>query len=93
MMLTQVRSQLAASAVPVRLVAGHNLYEEGDEADSFYVLQEGEGCSCSCSALGWLVLHCRAGLACGASGSVQLLAQGGLWKKIHSAVHTKWDAC
>ncbi len=37
----QVRAHLAASAVPVRLVAGHNLYEEGDEADCFYVLQEG----------------------------------------------------
>ncbi|GAB4823679.1 hypothetical protein N2152v2_010725 [Parachlorella kessleri] len=38
----EVRAQLAASATPVRLVAGHNLYEEGDDADAFYVLQEGE---------------------------------------------------
>ena len=43
----QVRAALAASAVPVRLVAGHNLYEEGDKADSFYLLQEGEHQVCA----------------------------------------------
>ena len=37
-----MRAQLASVALPVRLVAGHNLYEEGDAADSFYVLQEGK---------------------------------------------------
>lgn len=41
--LCQAKAQLAASAVPVRLVAGRNLYEEGEEADAFYMLQEG-GC-------------------------------------------------
>ncbi|KAL4447902.1 hypothetical protein ABPG75_005121 [Micractinium tetrahymenae] len=38
----QMRAQMADAALPVRLVAGHNLFEEGDEAGSFYVLQEGE---------------------------------------------------
>ncbi|KAL4442414.1 hypothetical protein ABPG77_004998 [Micractinium sp. CCAP 211/92] len=38
----EMRAQLADAALPVRLVAGHNLYEEGDTADSFFVLQEGE---------------------------------------------------
>lgn len=38
----QVLAQLAAGAMPVRLVAGHDLYEEGDEVDGFYVMQEGE---------------------------------------------------
>lgn len=37
----QMRAQLASVARPVRLVAGHNLFEEGDPADSFFVLQEG----------------------------------------------------
>lgn len=37
----QMRAQLADAARPVRLVAGHNLYEEGDDAGSFFVLQEG----------------------------------------------------
>ncbi len=36
-----MRAQLASVAVPVRMVAGHDLFEEGDAADSFYVLQEG----------------------------------------------------
>ena len=50
MPLTQMRAQLASVALPVRLVAGHNLFEEGDAADSFYVLQEGEtGSACICS--------------------------------------------
>ena len=40
--MPQVRANLAAAAVPVRLVAGHNLYEEGGAADSFFMLQEGE---------------------------------------------------
>jgi hypothetical protein len=38
----QIRARLAASAEPLRLVAGHSLYEEGDEAHMFYVLQAGE---------------------------------------------------
>lgn len=40
-LLPKVKAQLAAGAAPVRLVAGHNLYQEGEEADSFYMLQEG----------------------------------------------------
>lgn len=46
----QMRTQLASVARPVRLLAGHHLFEEGDEANSFYILQEGEEgqrrCSC-----------------------------------------------
>lgn len=38
----EMRAQLAGVARPVRLVAGHNLFQEGDDADAFYVLQEGE---------------------------------------------------
>ena len=30
----QAKAQLASFAVPVRLVAGHNLYEEGDEVSN-----------------------------------------------------------
>ncbi|GAB4822678.1 hypothetical protein N2152v2_009724 [Parachlorella kessleri] len=41
----EVRASLAAAAVPVRLVAGHNLYDEGGAADSFFMLQEGEAIS------------------------------------------------
>lgn len=37
----QMRAQLAAMAVPIRLVAGHDLFREADDADSFFVLQEG----------------------------------------------------
>ncbi|PRW51012.1 12-oxophytodienoate reductase 11 isoform B [Chlorella sorokiniana] len=37
-----MRAQLAAMAEPVRLVAGHDLYREADDADSFFILQEGE---------------------------------------------------
>lgn len=49
----QLRAQLATVAVPVRLVAGHNLFEEGDPADSFYVLQEGgHRCACGSHACG-----------------------------------------
>jgi CRP-like cAMP-binding protein len=44
--LLQMRAQLASVAMPVRLVAGHNLFEEGDAADSFYVLQEGKKGGC-----------------------------------------------
>ena len=36
-----MRAQLAAMAEPVRLVAGHDLYREADDADSFFILQEG----------------------------------------------------
>lgn len=42
-----VRGQLASAAVPVRLVAGHNLYEEGDDSRSFFFLQEGAPLSSS----------------------------------------------
>ena len=38
----EVRAHLASVAVPRRLVAGHDLYEEGDDADRFWVLQDGE---------------------------------------------------
>ena len=37
-----VIAHLAASAIPRRLVAGRDLYREGDGADKFWVLQEGE---------------------------------------------------
>ena len=37
-----MRAQLAAMAEPVRLVAGHDLYREADDADSFFILQEGK---------------------------------------------------
>lgn len=37
----QVVSALLCSAIPVRQVAGHNLFTELDEADSFFILQEG----------------------------------------------------
>lgn len=40
--LRQMRAQLAAMAVPVRLVAGHDLYREAEDASSFFILQEGE---------------------------------------------------
>lgn len=42
LLAAQVRAVLAANAVPVRLVAGHDLYQEGDAAESFFILQEGE---------------------------------------------------
>lgn len=38
----EVRAHLATVALPRRLVAGHDLYREGDDADKFWVLQEGE---------------------------------------------------
>ena len=37
-----VIAHLAASAIPRRLVAGRDLYREGDSADKFWILQEGE---------------------------------------------------
>lgn len=33
---------LATFGVPKPLVAGHDLYQEGEQAESFWVLQEGE---------------------------------------------------
>ena len=48
-----MRAQLAAMAEPVRLVAGHDLYREADDADSFFILQEG-GCSRLCRLV-WLL--------------------------------------
>lgn len=36
-----MRAQLASVARPVRLVAGFDLFQEGDPADAFFVLQEG----------------------------------------------------
>eukprot|EP00887_Chlorella_sp_A99_P004770 scaffold4.g4770.t1 len=36
---------LASVALPVRLVAGHNLFEEGEEAEDWYILQQGEAAS------------------------------------------------
>jgi CRP-like cAMP-binding protein len=38
----EVQAHLAEGAVPVRLLAGHNLCEEGDTANKFWVLQEGK---------------------------------------------------
>jgi CRP-like cAMP-binding protein len=38
----EVQAHLAEGAVPQRLLAGHNLCEEGDLADKFWVLQEGK---------------------------------------------------
>ncbi|KDD75349.1 hypothetical protein H632_c729p1 [Helicosporidium sp. ATCC 50920] len=37
----EIAAHMACSALPVRLVAGHDLYCEGDPADSFFVLQGG----------------------------------------------------
>ena len=37
----EVQAHLAEGALPVRLIAGHNLCKEGDSADKFWVLQEG----------------------------------------------------
>jgi hypothetical protein len=61
----QVRSQLASRALPVRLLAGFDLYCEGDRADSFFVLQEGgeswTGGVAHCRALGQVYVqfpHC-----------------------------------
>lgn len=56
-----MRAQLAAMAEPVRLVAGHDLYREADDADSFFILQEG-GRSWLCCLL-WL-------LGCGAAAEL-----------------------
>ncbi|GAB4816667.1 hypothetical protein N2152v2_003713 [Parachlorella kessleri] len=38
----EARTRLAAGALPRRLIADHNLYEEGDDGEAFFVLQEGE---------------------------------------------------
>lgn len=37
----EIQAHLAEGAVPLRLLAGHNLCEEGDLAEKFWVLQEG----------------------------------------------------
>ncbi len=40
----EVREELISCAMPVHVVAGHDLFKEGDPADAFYVLQEGNEC-------------------------------------------------
>lgn len=67
----QAKAQLAAGAVPVRLVSGHNLYSEGDDADSFYMLQEGECAS-------------RHGVVAGCWRAARLACQEIAWKEVLS---------
>ncbi|KAG7668893.1 hypothetical protein Ndes2437B_g06625 [Nannochloris sp. 'desiccata'] len=38
----EIQAHLAEGAVPLKLLAGHNLCEEGDLAEKFWVLQEGK---------------------------------------------------
>jgi hypothetical protein len=91
----QLHAQLATVAVPVRLVAGHNLFEEGDPADSFYVLQEGgHRCACGAHACGqqasgdnidWGGVEWRRGCRGCEGGSDMLISAGRGWKHPQAA--------
>ena len=41
-----IRFLLIARAVPSKVPTGHEICQQGDEAASVWLLQDGEGCAC-----------------------------------------------